>query len=125
MTNHIHLIVESKEGTFLEAIIRDFKRYTTQEIIKLIKNDNRKYLSWIINNSLQKKSTNKGQIWQSSNCPVVISSERMLNIKLNYIHNNPVKKGYVDYPSEWKYSSAKYYQDGIEGPVKITVPDFQ
>ena len=25
--------------------------------------------------------------------------------KLEYIHNNPVKRGYVDDPTHWRYSS--------------------
>lgn len=30
----------------------------------------------------------------------------MLHQKLNYIHNNPVKYGYVDDPAHWRYSKS-------------------
>ena len=29
--------------------------------------------------------------------------------KLDYIHHNPVKRGYVDQPEHWRYSSARNY----------------
>ena len=34
-----------------------------------------------------------------------IMNEDMLNQKPDYIHYNPVRKGYVDDPSYWRYSS--------------------
>jgi len=35
----------------------------------------------------------------------------MLRQKLEYIHMNPVKRGYVDQPVCWRYSSARNYAD--------------
>jgi putative transposase len=29
--------------------------------------------------------------------------------RFNYIHNNPVKHGYVKRPEEWEFSSYQYY----------------
>ncbi len=37
---------------------------------------------------------------------------------MEYIHNNPVKKGYVDDPLHWRYSSARNYF-GKEGIIEI------
>lgn len=41
--------------------------------------------------------------------------------KIEYIHNNPVQRGYVDLPIHWRYSSARNYA-GMEGllPVRMT-----
>ena len=36
----------------------------------------------------------------------------MLLEKLEYIHDNPVKRGYVDKPEHWRYSSARNYLGG-------------
>jgi hypothetical protein len=41
--------------------------------------------------------------------PILIYSDRFFNQKLNYIHNNPVEKGYVEAPEDWIYSSARNY----------------
>jgi putative transposase len=39
--------------------------------------------------------------------------------KLNYIHWNPTKRGLVDRPEDWRWSSYRYYQTGEQGRVTI------
>ena len=34
--------------------------------------------------------------------------------KMEYIHYNPVEAGLCSYPEEYKYSSAKFYETGVE-----------
>jgi REP-associated tyrosine transposase len=33
----------------------------------------------------------------------------MMEQKLNYVHCNPVERGYIDDPTHWRYSSARNY----------------
>ena len=47
-----------------------------------------------------------------------VFSEPVMREKLNYIHYNPVKRGYVDCPEHWRYSSARNYA-GQPGLIKI------
>ena len=42
----------------------------------------------------------------------------MMKIKTDYIHQNPVKRGYVDEAKHWRYSSARDYE-GADGLFKI------
>jgi REP element-mobilizing transposase RayT len=55
------------------------------------------------------------QVWEEGNHPQIIESEVVMRQKLDYIHHNPVKRGYVDQPEHWRYSSARNYagQDGL------------
>jgi putative transposase len=39
--------------------------------------------------------------------------------KLNYMHNNPVKRELCQTPLDWQWSSARYYETGEEGPIKV------
>src|SRR6185369_5565946 len=39
--------------------------------------------------------------------------------KLRYIHRNPVKRGLVSRPEDWKWSSFRHYVTGVEGVVEI------
>jgi putative transposase len=39
---------------------------------------------------------------------------------LNYIHNNPVKAGFVLNPEDWPYSSARLYSNDEKGIVEVT-----
>jgi hypothetical protein len=39
--------------------------------------------------------------------------------KLRYIHRNPVVRGLVARPEDWKWSSYRHYQTGLRGTVEI------
>jgi hypothetical protein len=47
-----------------------------------------------------------------------INREAVMREKLDYIHQNPVKRGYVDEPEHWRYSSARNYA-GRKGLVEV------
>lgn len=42
----------------------------------------------------------------------IIQGDAMLRLKVEYIHNNPVRRGYVDAPEHWRWSSAQNYLRG-------------
>jgi putative transposase len=41
--------------------------------------------------------------------------------KLRYMHRNPVKRGLVDSPEKWRWSSYRHYLFDEAGPVKVNV----
>ncbi len=49
----------------------------------------------------------------------MIGSEEMFLQKLEYIHNNPVRRGYVDDPIHWRFSSAGDYASE-RGLIELT-----
>ena len=64
-------------------------------------------------------NNNKGfQFWQQHNHPLILNTNKLIEQKLNYIHNNPVKAGFVDKPEDYLYSSARDYV-GIKGLIDI------
>ena len=66
------------------------------------------------------KTDQEHQVWEEGSHPEAIIDEKMLNQKLDYIHYNPIRRGYVEDPAHWRYSSFKNYI-GEEGllPIKI------
>ncbi len=50
--------------------------------------------------------------------PKLIQSEAMMMEKINYIHNNPIKRGYVDEAKHWRYSSVRNYE-GVSWLIEI------
>ena len=58
------------------------------------------------------------QLWQEGSHAEMVYSETVMRQKLDYIHYNPVKRGYVDLPEHWRYSSARNYA-GMEGLIEI------
>jgi len=98
MTNHIHLIIQSKDGA-LSDVLRDFKKFTAIRILDLLQNSPESRREWILER-LHKApfshTRNKNyQVWQAGNHGEEIYSEKFLWSKLDYIHLNPVRSGFV------------------------------
>ncbi|MGK7390789.1 MAG: REP-associated tyrosine transposase [Candidatus Cyclobacteriaceae bacterium M2_1C_046] len=121
MSNHLHLIVSSKNGD-LSDVIRDFKKFTASTILKEIDTkyeSRRNWMMWIFKSKGEKNSRNKKyQFWKQDNHPEELETNAFKDQKLNYIHMNPVKAGIVDEPEHYRWSSARDYA-GIKGLVKV------
>ena len=57
-------------------------------------------------------------VWQDGFQPKLVRNEKMMIETVKYIHQNPVKRGYVDEAVHWRYSSARDYE-GIDGIIEI------
>lgn len=124
MSNHVHLIIESA-GEPLQNIMRDLKKYTAKEVIKAIEENPREsrkeWMLWFMERAGKKNPNNKKrQFWQQHNQPIVLSNVYAFEQKLNYIHENPVKAGWVESEDEYLYSSARDYSEQ-KGLVKVVV----
>jgi putative transposase len=58
-------------------------------------------------------------IWQKRFYDFVVLNEKKKLEKLRYIHRNPVRRGLVLAPEQWKWSSYLHYATGEVGPVFI------
>jgi REP element-mobilizing transposase RayT len=107
LENHLHLIASSPN---LAEDMGDFKSYTARQIIDVLQKRRAqmllKQLAW---HKARHKIDRAYQFWQEGSHPEEIQSEEMMWQKLEYIHNNPVERGYVSCPEHWRYSSAANY----------------
>ncbi len=113
MSNHMHIIAHSSENK-LSNIIRDFKKFTSTQIIKTIKeNPKESRAEWMLKLFKYYAKYNKNnmtyQFWRQYNKPIELISPKWINQKINYIHLNPVRAGIVESPEKFIYSSAKNY----------------
>jgi len=61
----------------------------------------------------------EGHFWQERYYDFNVWSETKRVEKLRYIHRNPVKRGLVERPEGWEWSSFQHYISGTEGVVEI------
>lgn len=122
MTSHIHMIVGS-HGQPLAQIMQDMKGFTSKELRKIIethRSESRK--EWMLEIMTRAGSMNSNnvafQLWQQDNHPIELITPKMAWQKLNYIHDNPVKSGFVSKPEDFIYSSAGDYF-GNRGLVEV------
>ncbi len=118
MENHLHLIASAEN---ISKEIAAFKSFTARSIIDKLKQNKAEYLLTQLKFHKRLHKTNQDyQLWQEGSHPQTILSEQMLIQKLEYIHNNPVRRGYIDNPAHWRYSSYRNYMD-MEGILNIDV----
>jgi len=93
MPNHYHLLVETEDI----ANLREWLGYL----------HGRSSFEW------NKEDDAKGRKVFHGSAETIMKSERHFHATLNYIHNNPVKHGYVKQWQDWPYSSAHQYLETV------------
>ena len=110
LENHLHLVAQSSQ---LDKDIARFKSFTAHQLLAYLQQQK---ATTLLNQLQQLKLAHKNdrqfQFWQEGVHPEWVSSLDMMRQKIDYIHQNPVKRGYVDLAEHWRYSSARDYSGG-------------
>ncbi|MEX0722722.1 MAG: transposase [Gracilimonas sp.] len=116
MENYFHLIAEHED---LKNCMQSIKSYTAKQILDFLQlKNNHLYLKQLAFSRKRGKRESTYQVWQEGYHPKQISTDTMLKQKVDYVHYNPVKRGYVERAEDWRYSSARDYM-GERGLIKI------
>jgi putative transposase len=97
MPDHIHLLTNEPSAGTLATLLQVFKQLTARDL----------------------KSFQSKQFWQRRYYDFNVSSHEKYLEKLQYIHRNPVKRGLVDRPEDYRWSSFCHYATGAAGVVEI------
>ena len=113
MSNHVHVMVRSKTGK-LSDTIRDLKKHTSKQILRVALTSNlesrRNWLKVVFEYHAEyNRRVADMQLWTHENHAVELSSNEMLDTRMQYIHENPVRAGLVEKPEDYLYSSASNY----------------
>jgi len=118
LENHLHFIALAPE---LDQCVASFKAYTARQIIDHLQQQKAvRLLQRLHFAKAAHKQDREYQFWQEGVHAEMILNEAMMREKLDYIHANPVKRGYVNLPEYWRYSSAANYV-GLAGLMEIDV----
>jgi len=116
LENHLHLLVQSEQ---LDRDMARFKSFTAKQLIRYLDENN---VTQILEQLAFYKKAHKDdrayQFWQEGVQPKWIQNDEMMRQKVDYIHQNPVKRGYVDLAEHWRYSSARNYL-GHDGLIEV------
>ncbi len=110
LDNHFHAILTAPD---LSRALADLKRHTSKRLMDLLKGEG---CDCLLNQfhylRAPNKTTSSHQVWQEGFHPQAMVSDDIMLQKLDYIHNNPVKRGLVIAPEHWRYSSAHEWLPG-------------
>lgn len=124
MTNHVHMIISRNSDPLLEAIMRDMKKFTSSKLLEAIKKEPESRKEWMLmlfRQAGENNSNNKiFQLWQQDNHPIECGSPTILRQKMDYVHENPVRAGFVEKAEDWTYSSAAHYYCGKKSLIELS-----
>ncbi|REE24480.1 REP element-mobilizing transposase RayT [Winogradskyella pacifica] len=107
MDNHIHLIWKPTQLYSLKHTQLSFMKFTAQRI----KQDLELNHCAVLKHFLVESKDRMYQFWKRSSLCINLYSNDIIAQKLNYIHQNPVKAGLCNYPENYRFSSAKFYNE--------------
>jgi len=97
MPEHVHLLISEPERGRLAVVIQMLKQITSRKL----------------------RPAGLSHFWQVRYYDFPVWSERKRVEKLRYMHSNPVARGLVARPEDWKWSSFVHYATGAENVVEI------
>ena len=98
--------------------MRDLKKFTSYRLYTAIrehpKESRKEWMLQMFERAGRLNANNKNfQIWQQNNQPIELDTNHKVDQRLEYLHMNPVKAGFVTKPEDWIHSSARQYA-GLE-----------
>jgi putative transposase len=116
MPEHVHILIsEPEQGTLAGAI-----HYLKLSFSKRVRG-----LGRSTQVSVQTKDANlghkpeEGSFWEKRYYDRNVRDGREFSVKLRYLHRNPVKRGLVSAPGDWKWSSFRHYAFREKSLVEI------
>ena len=97
MPEHVHLLVGEPRRSSLSIALQVLKQQSSRKL----------------------KQRGELQFWQRRYYDFNVWSEEKRVEKLRYMHRNPVKRGLVEKPEDWQWSSFRHYATGELGAVEI------
>lgn len=94
MPEHVHLLISEPKGVLLAKVIQALK------LSVAVQSEHRPF-------------------WQIRYYDFNVYTEKKRIEKLRYMHRNPVKRGLVQKPYDWRWSSFRHYLTGEVGVVEI------
>ena len=102
MPNHVHALIETREGFPMDDVLHSWKSYTSHEANKLLRR--------------------VGEFWQREYLDRYVRNAEHFEKVLAYIEDNPVTAGLAKLKTEWLWSSAKFRNPGSALPGSAGVP---
>ena len=113
MPEHIHLLITEPEVGTPSTVMQVLKQRSARALLPKKKRSDPRQRSLFTNASL------RTPFWQARFYDFNVWTAKKRVEKLRYMHRNPVKRGLVGLPEEWRWSSYRFYLLDEAGPVRV------
>jgi putative transposase len=122
MPEHVHLLVTEPEHETLATAIKAMKQSVARRVLNLGSGSRSSQQKDPLNQSQVEWGTRTQHFWQARYYDFNVTTTEKRIEKLRYIHHNPVRRGLVELPEQWTWSSYRHYATGEAGTVQIESP---
>jgi len=125
MPTHAHLVAfdADYDNQRLQSSLTAMRQYTGRQLADYCEQKMPKVYSQLIN--APRRSDRERQFWQVSKHPEAIWTEQFWQTKVNYLHDNPRRKGLVHEVTAWRFSSAAYWLQEPPGESDVVLTGVQ
>lgn len=112
MPNHLHFIWEMKELNGKEMPHASFNKWTSSNFLKDLKINHPQILPYFV----EKTKERNHRFWIRDPLAILMDTKQKIEQKIDYIHLNPLVEKYnlAEKPEDYRWSSAKFYETGID-----------
>ena len=115
MPEHIHLLLTEPEIGTPSTVMQVLKQRTAHAFLPKRKRRNPRQ------GNLFGEPPARRPFWQARFYDFNVWTTKKRVEKLRYMHRNPVKRGLVESPEQWRWSSYRFYLMEEAGPVRVNV----
>ena len=116
MPEHVHLVLWLPDDLELGKVVGQLKSLSARRMLPILQAERQSSLD-----RLKTERGNQGRhaFWQircyDHNC----RSPETVKVKIEYRHKNPVTRGLVQYPGDWRWSSFNWYEGCEDVPLAM------
>ena len=122
MPTHLHAVLfhADFQAKALEQVLTNFRKFTGRRLADFCAEHTPACFQGVL--AKHAGGDRERRFWQPTRHPVQIETEKFWQAKIDYLHQNPVRKGLVRTADHWRFSSASYWiSDGkIENDVLLS-----
>ena len=107
MSNHFHIIWQLRDRYELSQVQHSILSFTAKSYLHHLK----VYDTILLNKFYVNKSDRLYQFWQRDPLSIGLRNDKIINQKMNYIHENPTRARIVKNPEDFMFSSFRSYMD--------------
>lgn len=118
MPEHVHILIYPEAETTIASVLKSMKQSISKRAIVWLKTNAPEFLSEL--EDVQPNGQRSFRFWQrGGGYDRNLRSVRDIHEKIVYIHQNPVTRGLVSNPCEYKWSSAKAWESEVDDPISL------